>query len=141
MNEITNVYEIEIRSTPEKIWAALTDGSVMEKFFMGLHIESDWTPGSDYGFRMPDGSVMVQGKVVEYDPPRKLVDTFRPHSPTGELIDIAESRLTWEIVQNGDNCKLKLTHDKLDGDNPHSKGFGDGWNYFMAEIKKYLESE
>jgi uncharacterized protein YndB with AHSA1/START domain len=140
MNEITNVYQIEIRSTPEKIWAALTDGSVMEKFFMGLHIESDWTPGSDYGFRMPDGSLMVQGKVLEFDPPRRIVDTFQPHSPSGELIDIAESRLTWEIVQNGETCTLTLTHDKLDGDNPNAKGFGDGWNMFLSELKKYLEA-
>jgi uncharacterized protein YndB with AHSA1/START domain len=84
---------------------------------------------------------MVQGKVVEYDPPRRLVDTFQPHAPTGELIDIAESRLIWEIKQNSGTCTLRLTHDKLDGDNPAAAGFGDGWNYFMAEIKKYLESE
>jgi uncharacterized protein YndB with AHSA1/START domain len=139
-NEITNVYEVEIRSTPEKIWQGLTDADTMEKFFMGLRIESDWETGSDYGFTMPDGSLMVQGQVVECDPPRKLVTTFQPHSPTGELIDIAESRLTWEITELGDACKLSLVHDRLDGDNPHSKGFGDGWNMFLTSLKAYLES-
>jgi uncharacterized protein YndB with AHSA1/START domain len=137
--ETTNVYEIEIRSTPERIWQGLTDGDTMEKFFMGLRIESEWTPGSDYGFRLPDGSVMVQGQVVECDPPRKLVTTFQPHSPTGELIDIAESRLTWEITELGETCKLVLVHDRLDATNPHSKSFGDGWNMFLTGLKTYLE--
>lgn len=141
MTEITNVFEIYIRATPEKIWQGLTDGSVMEKFFFGAHIGSDWKPGSDYYFVAPDGSRMVQGQVVEYDPPRRLVNTFQPHSPLGELIDIAESRLTWEIVPMGEStCKLTLIHDKLDGDNPNAAGFGDGWTMFMSAIKTYLET-
>lgn len=138
--ETRNVYEIEIRSTPEKIWQGLTDGDTMEKFFMGMRIESEWTPGSDYDFVVPGGLRMTQGKVVEFDPPRKLVTTFQPHSPTGELIDIAESRLTWEITELGDACKLVLVHDRLDAANPNSKGFGDGWNMFLSGLKAYLES-
>jgi uncharacterized protein YndB with AHSA1/START domain len=138
--EIRNVYEIEIRSTPEKIWQGLTDADTMEKFFMGMRIESDWQPGSDYYFVVPGGPRLTQGKVVESDPPRRLVTTFQPHSPAGELIPIAESRLTWEITETGKTCKLVLVHDRLDGSNPHAKDFGDGWNMFLSGLKGYLEN-
>ena len=87
----------------------------------------------------PAGRVCRQGKVVESDPPRRLVTTFQPHSPAGELIPIAESRLTWEITEMGETCKLVLVHDRLDGSNPHAKGFGDGWNMFLSGLKGYLE--
>ncbi len=135
MAEIKHVLEIYIRSTPEKIWQALTDGEQMEKYFFGQRIDfSGWEPGSIYHFRGPDGVKNPAGRIIEADPPRKLVNTLKPGP------NAAESRLTWEITPAGESCKLSLVHDQLDASDPQSEGFKDGWVMFFSAIKTYLET-
>ncbi len=133
--ETKHVLEIYIRTTPEKLWQALTDGEQMAKYFFGQHITfSDWSPGSVYYFKGPDGQNNPAGTITEADPLRKLVNTLKPGP------DASESRLTWEITPAGESCKLTLIHDQLDVNDPMSGGFKDGWVMFFSAIKTWLET-
>jgi uncharacterized protein YndB with AHSA1/START domain len=134
--DMKHVFEIYIKTTPEKLWQALTDGDVMEKFFFG-RIDSDGTPGSTYYFTGPDGKKNPSGTVVEFDPPHRMVSTFKPG---GEAPDSKESRLTWEITPAGETCKLSLVHDQLDAGDPMSQEFRNGWVIFFSAIKTFLET-
>jgi uncharacterized protein YndB with AHSA1/START domain len=138
--ETKHVFEVYIRSTPEKIWHALSDPETMKKYFFGQYIESDGAPGSTYYFVTADGSRNPSGKVVEYDPPRRMVSTFQPPVDAGKVTNMQESRLTWEITPMGEACKLTLVHDRLDAANPMSSEFSKGWNLFLSAIKTYLET-
>src|SRR5437016_209686 len=71
------VYVTYIATTPDKVWAALTSGEMTKQYFFGRRIESDWKVGSVFRFWQPDGTLDVEGKVVECDPPRRLSVTWR----------------------------------------------------------------
>ena len=82
MSDPAFVYVIYIRTTPEKLWDALTDPEMRPKFWFGRTSESDWKTGSKHVLHAPDGSIDFQGTVLESDPPRKLTYTFETASPT-----------------------------------------------------------
>ncbi len=64
------VYTIYIASTPENV-QALTDTNLTAKFWFGNAVTCDWKVGAPLEFRR-EGKLIVQGKVLEYDPPRRL---------------------------------------------------------------------
>ena len=68
----TQVYEVFIRTTPEKLWSALTSGKLTKEYCFGRRIESDWSVGSPVVHRQPDGTIYASGTVLEYNPPRRL---------------------------------------------------------------------
>src|SRR6185436_15288011 len=72
-----HVHVTYIKTTPERLWQALTDGAVTKKYYFGGDVRSDWKNGSTYNFTGPRGEAQIEGKVVESDPPRKLVTTFK----------------------------------------------------------------
>ncbi len=81
MSKPVFVYTIYIASTPEKVFKALTDTDVTAKFWFGNAVTSDWKAGAPIEFRR-EGKLIVQGKVLEYDPPRRLSYTFHSmHEP------------------------------------------------------------
>src|SRR5437764_11117839 len=107
------VYEIYIRTTPERLWEAIVDPELRSKYSFGIRVDSDWTPGSRYEGRTADGSVtLLEGENVEVDPPQRLVQTFRALW-SDEVKNEGRSRVTWEIEQVGDSCKLLVVHDQL----------------------------
>lgn len=114
-SDLRHVFEIEIKTTPEALWQAITDPDFTEQYYHGSRILSDWEVGSEYRYVQPDGSVGIQGVVLEIDPPRRLVQTFsmqfRP-----ELRADRPSRVTWEIEPMGEVCKLTVVHDDFDGE-------------------------
>src|ERR1039458_10105095 len=72
------VFEIYIKTTPERLWQAIVDPELRAKYSFGVGVNSDWTPGSSYEARSPKAPMaIVEGENVEVDPPRKLVQTFR----------------------------------------------------------------
>lgn len=136
----TQVFEIYIRTSAEKLWQAITDGDFTEKYYFGTRIESDLKAGSDFNYMEPDGNVMVGGKVVESDPPRKLVTTFNPNWAKGDNPDFPETRVTYEIEQSGSSCKLSLVHEGLPADNPLTHSFFGGWSQILSGLKTLLET-
>ena len=139
MTSLKHVYEIYIRTTPEKLWQAITDPGFTQKYFYGTRVESDWKPGSSIIHRRDDGTVALEGKVLGIEPGRKLVTTFLSvHDP--ETKKDRPSRVTWEIAALGDVCKLTLTHDDFDGETKTYQTVGSGWNPVLSGLKTLIET-
>jgi uncharacterized protein YndB with AHSA1/START domain len=156
------VFEIYIKTTPERLWEAITNTEMRRKYNFGLIVESDWTPGSRYEGRSPDtaaitvpgeadscehtkemprpkppGSLILEGENLEVDPPRRLVQNFR--ALWGEDVkNEGTSRVTWEIEPVGDSCRLTVTHNQL-RDDANSQLYG-GWPMILSGIKTLLET-
>lgn len=139
-----HVFEVYIQTTPERLWQALTDGEISQKYFFGTRVESDWNEGSGYKYFLggPTGEdmLMVDGNVIEADPPKKLVMTFNHHWGEGEQIDYPETLLTWEITPMGGACRLVLVHDRLEAGHPMTREFFGGWSLILSGLKTYLET-
>jgi uncharacterized protein YndB with AHSA1/START domain len=136
----TLVYTIYIKSTPEKVWEALTTGEVSAKYFFGNSVEVAERIGGDFIVRQPDGALHISGEVVEYDPPRKLAVTFNVNWPA--LIEkLGQTLVTYEIEQAGDAVRLTLTeaHERELGDDILSGG-RQGWPAILSSLKSVLET-
>ena len=132
------VFEIYIKTTPERLWHAITDGEIRSKYNFGVRISSDWTPGSRYTSGHPAApSPLVEGENLEVDPPRRLVQSMV--ALWGEdAKSEGTSRVTWEIEPVGDSCRLTVTHDQLrEGANDQLYG---GWPMILSGLKTYLET-
>ncbi|MEX0700030.1 MAG: SRPBCC domain-containing protein [Acidimicrobiia bacterium] len=132
------VFEIYIRATPQRLWEAITDLDTRAKYHFGSRVESEWTDGSSFRMMHPgaDGP-LVEGENLEVDPPRKLVQSMRAlWGP--EVIAEGTSRVTWEIEQVEDSCRLTVTHDQLrDGADDQLYG---GWPMILSGLKTWLET-
>ena len=132
------VFEIYIRTTPERLWAAITDGETRAKYQFGMRIKSDWTPGSRFEMSHPGApGLLGEGENLEIDPPRRLVQ--RMTALWGEDVKAeGPTRVTWEIEPVGDSCHLTVTHDELrEGANPQLYG---GWPMILSGLKTWLET-
>ena len=133
------VFEIYIRTTPERLWEAITDGDIRSKYQFGNWIHSDWTPGSRVEMGNPKApDILGEGENLEVDPPRRLVQTMV--ALWGEDVKSeGTSRITWEIEPiSEDSCRLSLTHDQLRED-ANSQLYG-GWPMILSGLKTWLES-
>jgi uncharacterized protein YndB with AHSA1/START domain len=133
------VFEIYIRATPERLWAAITDADVRGKFQFGNRVDSDWTPGSRMEMTNlgAPGVLLAEGENLEVDPPRRLVQTMV--ALWGDEVKVEPpSRVTWEIEPVGDSCRLTVTHDQLrEGANQQLYG---GWPMILSGLKTWLET-
>jgi uncharacterized protein YndB with AHSA1/START domain len=130
------IFEIYIKTSPERLWTALTDPEMRAKYTFGAVVTSDWTQGSRYAGR-GHGALIFEGENLEVDPPRRLVQSFT--ALWGEDVKSeGTSRVTYEIVQVGDSCKLTVTHDRLrEGANAQLYG---GWPMVLSGLKTLLET-
>jgi len=133
------IYEIYIRTTPERLWEAITDPEIRGKFQFGNRIDSDWTVGSRLEITNPGapGMLLGEGVNVEIDPPRRLVQTMTALW-SEDVKREGTSRVTWEIVPVGDSCQLTVTHDQLSED-AHPEVYG-GWPMILSGLKTWLET-
>src|SRR5467141_951684 len=133
---MVKVFEIYIKTTPERLWQALTDTEMRRKYTFGAVVSSDWTPGSRYE-GVGHGIPIFEGENLEVDPPRRLVQSFR--ALWGEDVKSeGTSRVTWEIEPVGDSCRLMVTHDQLrEGANAQLYG---GWPMVLSGLKTLLET-
>lgn len=134
----THVFEIFIRTTPERLWDALTNGEITPQYYFGTRVESSWENGAPYRYTTPDGNSLLDGEVVESDPPRRLVTTFRPLF--GDDPNPLTSRVAFEIEPAGATCKLTLTHSDLDPNYPATQGIKTGWAQILSGLKTLLET-
>jgi len=139
----TFVYVTFIRTSPERLWSALTSAEFMEQYWFGMHCESEWTPGSSWRLLFPDGRVADVGEIVEADPPRRLVIKWR-NEWKPELKAEGPSRCTFElgpVVDAGvDAVKLSVIHEM---DRPGSKlidAVSGGWPRVLSNLKSLLET-
>jgi uncharacterized protein YndB with AHSA1/START domain/DNA-binding transcriptional ArsR family regulator len=131
------VFEIYIKTTPERLWQAITDDELRQRYNFGVGVVSDWTTGSSYQGVHPRGGAIAQGENLTVDPPRRLVQSFNAlwgDDVKGE----GTSRVTWEIEPVGDSCKLVVTHaDLREGGNDQIYG---GWPQILSGLKTLLET-
>jgi DNA-binding transcriptional ArsR family regulator len=132
------VFEIYIKTSPEKLWDAITNPEMRSKYAFGVGVFSDWKVGSQYEGRTPKAPMAIfGGENLVVDPPRKLVQSFNALWSEGANAHGA-SRITWEIVQIEDSCKLTLTHDQLRADAPEEL-YG-GHPMILSGLKTLLET-
>jgi uncharacterized protein YndB with AHSA1/START domain len=137
-SSMEKVFEIYIRTTPERLWEAITDSEIRAKYQFGSQIRSDWTPGSRFEMGNPkSGSLLGEGENLEVDPPHRLVQTMVALW-SDDAKSEGTSRITWEIQPVGDSCRLTLTHDQLrEGANEELYG---GWPMILSGLKTWLET-
>ena len=133
----TQVYALFIRTTPEKLWQALTDGAVTKRYFYGEELHSQWNAGAEWHSTGPEGRRDVEGTVLESDPPRRLVMTW--HILYDPELSTELSRVTYLIEKKGEVCKLTATHDLSEAPRtaPHVQG---GWPLILSGLKTLLET-
>src|SRR5262245_28692073 len=132
------VYVIYIASTPEKVFAALTDAEMSAQYWSGYRVVSGWTVGASFALkRSPDESRVI-GKVLEVDPPRRLAYTF--HSQHDGLEKEEPSRVTFEIEPHRDQVKLTVTHDQFPIGSEVFGHVSRGWPHVISSLKSFLES-
>ncbi len=132
------IFEIYIKTTPERLWEAITDPEQRATYNFGVVTTSDWTAGSRYEASHPRAEgVLVDGENLEVDRPRRLVQTMTAH--WSEAVEAeGPSRVTWEIEPVGDSCRLTVVHDQLrDGANGELYG---GWPMILSGLKTLLET-
>jgi uncharacterized protein YndB with AHSA1/START domain len=136
--QMEKIFEIYIRTTPERLWEAITDPDIRSKYHFGARISSDWQVGGRFEMGHPGAPVQLgEGTNVEIDPPRRLVQTMTALW-SDEVKGEGESRITWEIEPVGDSCRLTLTHDEL-REGANSQLYG-GWPMILSGLKTWLET-
>ena len=136
------VFEIYIKTTPERLWQAITDPRMRAAYSFGVEVHSDWKAGSRYETAVPAGPENPSFKVTDgenlvVDPPRRLVQSFRAMW-SDEVKTAGHSRVTWEIIPVGDSCRLSVVHDRLPTDaRPELYG---GWPMVLSGLKTLLET-
>jgi uncharacterized protein YndB with AHSA1/START domain len=132
------VFEIYIKTTPERLWQAITDPELRAKYNFGLGVYTDWKAGSSYVARSAKApQPIVDGENLEVDPPRKLVQTFRALWSDAVKSE-GTTRVTWEIEPVGDSCHLTVTHDQL-REGASAELYG-GWPMILSGLKTLLET-
>jgi uncharacterized protein YndB with AHSA1/START domain len=132
------VFEIYIKTTPERLWEAITDAEMRARYNFGVGVRSDWTPGSHYEAVHPMApAALMEGENLEVDPPRRLVQSFTALW-SEDVKSEGTSRVTWEIEPVGDSCRLTVTHDQLRED-ANAEIYG-GWPQILSGLKTLLET-
>jgi uncharacterized protein YndB with AHSA1/START domain len=133
------VYVTYIRTTPEKLWQALLEPEFTRQYWAETWQESEWMPGASWKIMIPDGRVGDSGEVLEIEPPRKLVLSWR-NEFLPELREEGYSQLTYELDRQGESVKLTVIHEI---DTPDSKliaSVSTGWPHILASLKSLLET-
>lgn len=132
----SHIYEVYIKTTPERLWQALTDGTMTAQYYYGTRVEGIERAGGDYRYVGEGDFVMLSGKVLEVHPPQKLVTTFEPHWEQ----TTHSSKVTYTITPEGDVCRLTLLHEGLTPGESISEGVKRGWSQILSSLKTLLET-
>jgi len=139
MAESRFVYVTYIRTTPEKLWQALTDPEFTRQYWCETTQDCDWKPGASWRIMIPDGRVADSGEIIEVDPPRKLVHTWR-NEFRPELRAEGHSRITYELEPVGESVKLTIIHEMDRPDSQLINAVSGGWPHILASLKSLLET-
>ena len=131
------VFEIYVKTTPERLWEAITSEQMRKRYSFGVGTVSEWTEGSEYRSAVPGVVEIASGRNLEVDPPRRLVQSFTALW-SEDVQREGESRVTWEIEPVGSSCRLRVTHDQL-GEDANDELYG-GWPMILSGLKTLLET-
>jgi len=140
MARSTFVYVTYIRTTPEKLWSALTtDVEFMKQYWFGVHCQSQWRPGSSWQMVYSDGTVSDAGEILEAEPPRRLVIRWQ-HQNKPELKAEGDSRCTLELEPTGSAVKLSIIHTIEREPSKFIEAVSGGWPKIISNLKSLLET-
>jgi uncharacterized protein YndB with AHSA1/START domain len=134
-----HVYEVYIRTTPQRLWEALTSPEVSQRYFYGTAVTSTFAVGAPIRWLEPDGTAALEGVVLESEPPARLVHSFVMLHHAEARLD-RPSRVTWEIDGLGETCKLTLVHDEFESETATWREVAHGWNPVLSGLKTLLET-
>jgi uncharacterized protein YndB with AHSA1/START domain len=133
------IYVTYIKTTPERLWDALTKPEFTRQYWFGVDVTSDWKPGSPMTY-LRDGKATVQGKVLAADRPKVLSYTFREAS--GDASDEPPTKVTLEIEPElgTETVRLTVTHTDFVPNSKHRPRISGGWPAVLSGLKSYLET-
>lgn len=133
------VYVTYIRTTPDKLWEALTSPEFTRKYWFGIWQDCAWTVGASWKLVLSDGRVADAGEVLEIDPPKRLVlkwrNEFRP-----ELHEEGFSRATFDLEQMDEVVKLTIVHEIDRTGSKFIEAVSGGWPVILSSLKSLLET-
>jgi uncharacterized protein YndB with AHSA1/START domain len=137
--ESSFVYVSFIRTTPEKLWSALTDAKQMKEYWFGMHIDTEWRTGAEWQMIFPDGRVADRGEILELERPKRIRlkwrNEFRP-----ELKAEGFAICTIEIEPYGDAVRLSISHTIERADSKFIQAVSGGWPKVLSNLKSLLET-
>ena len=139
MAESTFVYVTYIRTTPEKLWSALTDMEFIKRWWFGVRCESQWTAGSQWKLVYPDGSLTDGGTILEAEPRRRVAIGWQ-HEHNPELKAEGESRCTMELSPIQSAVKLSITHTIDREPSKLIAALSNAWPMAISNLKSLLEN-
>jgi uncharacterized protein YndB with AHSA1/START domain len=137
--ESSFVYVTYIRTTPERLWSALTTPEFMRQYWFGMHIDTDWKPGSAWRLAFQDGRIADEGKIVDVDPPRRLALEWR-NQWNPELEAEGYARCTMELEPVDGAVKLTVTHSMARPGSKLIAAVSGGWPKILSNLKSLLET-
>jgi len=139
MSKPSFVYVTYIATTIERLYQALTSAEFTERYMFGRRVESTWKVGAPVRYLGRDGKLSDSGEVLEADPPRRLVFTWRVEFDDA-LRREGYSKVTFELEPLGGEVKLTVVHDELREGSGVLKGISGGWPKALASLKSLLET-
>ena len=137
--ESSFVYITFIRTTPERLWSALTDANQMKEYWFGMHIKTEWKTGAEWQMIFPDGQVADRGEILELERPKRIQlkwrNEFRP-----ELKAEGFALCTLEIEPVGAAVRLTITHTIERADSNFIRAVAGGWPKIVSNLKSLLET-
>lgn len=138
-DESAFVYVTFIRTTPERLWSALTDADFHKEYWFGVHFKTEWKVGAQWQMLFADGRVADTGEIVELEPPKRLVlswrNEFRP-----ELKAEGYARCVIELEPVSDAVKLTITHTMDRAESKFIEAVSHGWPQILSNLKSLLET-
>ncbi|HEY0701753.1 MAG TPA: SRPBCC family protein [Candidatus Acidoferrales bacterium] len=134
------VYVTFIRTTPERLWSALTTADFMKEYWFGMHFKTEWKVGARWELRFPDGRIADSGEIGEFEPPKRLVlinwrNEFKP-----ELKAEGYARCVIELEPMAEAVKLTVTHTVDRPDSKLIQAVSGGWPRILSNLKSLLET-
>lgn len=133
------VYVTYIRTTPEKLWQALIEPEFTRRYWCATWQECEWKPGASWRVMIPDGRVGDSGEILEIEPARRLVLSWR-NELKSEFRAEGYSRLTYELEKQGESVKLTVIHEIDKPDSKFIEAVSGGWPHILASLKSLLET-
>jgi uncharacterized protein YndB with AHSA1/START domain len=135
----TFVYVTYIRTTPEKLWSALTTNEFMKEYWFGVQFKTEWKAGAQWEMLYPDGRVTDAGEIVEFYPPKRLVlkwrNEFKP-----ELKAEGYGLCVIELAPVSEAVKLTVTHTIEGAESKLIEAVSGGWPRILSNLKSLLET-
>jgi uncharacterized protein YndB with AHSA1/START domain len=136
MANSTFAYTTYIRTTPEKLWEALTSPEFQRQYWFDMRLESDWNVGSPWTMLSPGDEATDEGEVLESDPPKKLVLRWRNLDVASE----GDSICTISLEPVSDSVKLSILHEMEKDKSVVIERVGWGWPLILSNLKSVVEN-